>query len=403
MDHFDVYVLRFDVSEERAARAMMHVFGLTEASARVFVHSVPRIGKRDVPSAMAERYVRALHAVGAVVECRRSGTAPLGESANRAQHMSLPAPADEAINAVTNPPHIMQDSLGIMAPLAYSPEMPQIPKAPRVPADLHHLRARKGPDSLAPNWRPARPGRSAASHSSGSSGHLRAISSDPAAWGDSADSLANSRDPLSELSDASEELGPNRRSPRRFGRRSPAAQSRGGNDNDDSESEPPQSGPPMGSSDRPGHSQDSGPWYSSAMHQLIVAALIIGAMGFALSAGVFQSADTQMTSALREAGLEPGTFEIATSFAAEPGNRFESLSAEQLRALTEVLRNSGAREIWVAGIQRAETQRTSRTLLIELPDDPGARRAVFEELASARRSGAVGVPDTGQRYVRVEF
>ena len=156
MDLFDVYVLRFDVSEDRAARSLMHVFGLSEASARVFVHSVPRIGKRDVPTQLAERYVRALHAVGAVVECRRSGTAPLGENANRAQHMSLPAPSDAAIAAASNPPHISQDSLGIMAPLAYTPDMPQIPKAPRVPADLHHLRARKGPDSMAPNWHPTR-------------------------------------------------------------------------------------------------------------------------------------------------------------------------------------------------------------------------------------------------------
>ena len=65
------------VNEDRATRALMQVFGLSEAAARVFVHSVPRVGKRDVPTPVAERYVRALHAVGAVVECRRSGHAPI--------------------------------------------------------------------------------------------------------------------------------------------------------------------------------------------------------------------------------------------------------------------------------------------------------------------------------------
>lgn len=393
MDLFDVYVLRFDVSEDRAARSLMHVFGLSEASARVFVHSVPRIGKRDVPTQLAEKYVRALHAVGAVVECRRVGTAPLGESANRAQHMSLPAPSDAAIAAASNPPHISQDSLGIMAPLAYTPDMPTIPKAPRVPADLHHLRARKGPDSMAPNWHPTR-------GQNGSSGRLRSPNSEPTSWDENSDLLAHSRDPLSELKDAPEDI-PQRgvRGQRRGAARSPQT-AREDDDDSDSESEPPLSPSPFAPSQS---DETGGPWYTNATHQLLLAALILGGMGLALSAGVFQTSDTQITNALHEAaGLQPGTYETATSFIAQAKNQFGKLSPDQLRGLTDVLMSSGAREIWVADIQQVAQGRTSRTLVIELPEDPSVRRVVFDELASAR-SGGGNVSDTGQRYLRVDF
>jgi hypothetical protein len=395
MDLFDVYVLRFDVSEDRAARSLMHVFGLSEASARVFVHSVPRIGKRDVPTQLAERYVRALHAVGAIVECRRSGTAPLGENANRAQHMSLPAPSDAAIAAASNPPHISQDSLGIMAPLAYTPDMPQIPKAPRVPADLHQLRARKGPDSLAPNWHPTRGNGAAAA----SSGRLRPQNSEPSSWDENSDLLAHSRDPLSELNDTPDEIaGRGVRGQRRNAARSPQT-AREDDGDSDAESEPPLSPSPFA----PSHPErNGGPWYTNATHQLLLAALILAGMGLALSAGVFQSSDTHITNALHEVGLQPGTYETATSFVAQAKNQFAKLSTDQLRTLTEQLMGSGAREIWVADIQQVAAGRTSRTLVVELPEDPTVRRVLFVELASAR-SGGGNVSDTGQRYVRVEF
>jgi hypothetical protein len=297
----------------------------------------------------------------------------------------------------------MQDSLGIMAPLDYSPDMPEIPKAPRVPADLHHLRARKGPDSLAPNWHPTRRGTGA------SSAHLRAVSSDPAGWSDSSDPQARSRDPLSELNDPREDMEAHGvRSPRRSAGRTPAPQRSATKGDKDDESEP-ESEPPLSPSpfaaELPGQSPEPGPWYTSATHQLLLAALILGGMGLALSAGVFQRADMGNANALREVGIEAGTYETATSFVAHAGNQFDKMSADQLRALTELLMGSGAREIWVAEIQQGTNQRTSRTLVLELPDEPAARRAVLEELSNARGSGpgVSHVADTGQRYLRVEF
>src|SRR6185312_4310187 len=148
--------------------------------------------------------------------------------------------------------------------------------------------------------------------------------------------------------------------------------------------------------------QKPGPWYTNATHQLLLAALILAGMAFALSAGVFQSSDTNITNALHEAGLEPGTYETATSFVGQEKNEFDKLSSEQLRALTQQLMSSGAREIWVADIRQVAQRRTSRTLVIELPRDAAARHEVFDELSEARVGGK-SVADTGQRYVRIDF
>lgn len=399
MDLFDVYVLRFDVNEDRATRALMQVFGLSEAAARVFVHSVPRVGKRDVPTPVAERYVRALHAVGAVVECRRSGHAPLGENANRVQHMSLPAPSDAAVANVSNPPHIMQDSLGIMAPLAYSPDMPQIPKAPRLPADLHHIRARKGPDSLAPNWRNNDPPRG------GSAGPHGSHSSDPNLWSTDPNAMALSSDPLAALESSQ---APKMHSPKQGGARSPRTHAdKSSSSDDEDDSDPLREGGPLSPSpfaaSNPTPRDEPSPWYATATHQLLLASVIIGGMALALTTGVFETDQNRTSRAFQQAGVEPGTYELAARFLAHDGNRFDAMPPEQLQALIERLTHAGARNIWVADIQVAAGQRTSRTLLLDLPEDPNARHALFEELASTQRSGTLKTPDKGQRYLRVDF
>jgi hypothetical protein len=235
------------------------------------------------------------------------------------------------------------------------------------------------------------------------------VSSDPAAWNDPGEPGALSRDPLSELNDTRDELeARGLRSPRRSAGRSPAQQ-RSADDKEDDEagagSEPPLSPSPF-AAELPGQSDPKpGPWYTSATHQLLLAALILGGMGLALSAGVFQRTDVRHTAALREVGLEAGTFETATSFVARSQNQFDKMSGDQLRALTEVLMSSGAREVWVADIQQGENQRTSRTLVVELPDETAARSAVLQELRNAHNPGADGhnLADHGQRYVRLDF
>ncbi|MEY4582496.1 MAG: hypothetical protein RL701_7199 [Pseudomonadota bacterium] len=431
MDLFDVYVLRFDVNEDRATRALMQVFGLSEAAARIFVHSVPRVGKRDVPTPMAERYVRALHAVGAIVECRRSGTSPLGRKRGdssdagpgRTPQISLPAPPDTPYPGTNTPPHIMQDSFGIMSPLAYSPDMPMIPKAPRIPADLHHIRARKGPDSLAPNWRgnhiriePSTSGGSGSGNSGGMSfgnsmrGNSDAGSmygsSEPGIWSPDPLAMQLSSDPLTELQ----------------GRRAAgiALTGRSGGDTNAPATDPREGlessmSAPMGSSSplplspspfAASNSTQSGeptPWYATATHQLLLAALIIAGMAVALSTGVFETDVNRTARAFQQAGIDPGTYESAERYLAQPANRFQPLQGEQLQALVDRLSQAGAREIWVADIQHADGQRTSHTLLLDLPADPHARRSLFEELASAAQAGKLKTPDIGQRFLRVDF
>jgi hypothetical protein len=428
MDFFDVYVLRFDVNEERATRALMQVFGLSEAAARIFVHSVPRVGKRNVPTDTAERYVRALHAVGAVVECRRSGSAPLGENANKVQPMSLPAPTSSNYPGSSDPPHIMQDSLGIMGPLAYSPDMPQIPKAPRIPADLHAIRARKGPDSLAPNWRSAtdqslisssakglrgsspKPrgggggggggdvGGGGASFDGGGGGGAVA-SAGGALWDSRA--LQISSDPLAE-----------RKSP--FNRRaSPepvAAQEQDRTDRVDHaglegvlSSPAPLSPSPFAPSIPRARADEPTPWFANATHQLLLACLIIGGMVLAMSSGVFETDAARRGRAFQDAGVRAGEYEAAATFLARPDNTFQGIAPEELKALLDGLSRAGAKSVWVANIVKQGQRRSSHTLLVELPDEAAARASIFKQQIPNSHVRRPTPEDSGQRILTLVF
>jgi hypothetical protein len=393
MDLFDVYVLRFDVNEERATRALMQVFGLSEAAARIFVHSVPRVGKRNVPTATAERYVRALHAVGAIVECRRTGTFPLGDNANnpnRVQPMSLPAPTSSTYPGASRPPHIMQDSLGIMGPLAYSPDMPQIPKAPRIPADLHAIRARKGPDSMAPNWRNADP--SVSRTSPRAQTPEPEASFEPGLWSPDPAGMQVSSDPLEKL-----ESPFNRRSSEPSVRQQVIDQAA----LDGMLGSPAPLSPSPFAPSGPAVTTESSPWFTNATHQLLLACLIIGGMLLAMSSGVFETDTARRTRGLQEAGIEAGQYESADSFLARSGNNFGGLPREQLQTLTEGLVRAGVRGVWVTNIARQGMHRTSNTLLIELPADANARRAIFVQHL---RSIPLPAPeDSGQRFLRLVF
>ncbi len=140
MDQFDVYVAGFEVEEARAARGLMQVFGMSEAAARIFVSSVPRVAKRRLAKDTAERYVRALRSIGAIIDLHPSTTSyapPSGQP-------SLPTPqralrtsgrgSSEREGAATNPFH------------------PAIPRAPRLPEGLMPTAASSEfPADLAPS------------------------------------------------------------------------------------------------------------------------------------------------------------------------------------------------------------------------------------------------------------
>ena len=397
MDLFDVYVLRFDVNEERATRALMQVFGLSEAAARIFVHSVPRVGKRNVPTATAERYVRALHAVGAIVECRRTGSSPLGDNANRVQHMSLPAPTSSTYPGASRPPHIMQDSLGIMGPLAYSPDMPQIPKAPRIPADLHAIRARKGPDSMAPNWRSADPamarGKSPPAQSPQPDSSL-----EPGLWSPDPAGMQLSSDPFAKLEAAAlaaAKSSPETNSDRQQVIDQAALDGMLG-------SPAPFSPSPFAPSGRASEDGPS-PWFTNATHQLVLACVIIGGMVLAMSSGVFDTDSAHRTRDLQAAGIEAGEYEASESYLSRPGNEFAAVPRAQLQALIEALTHAGAKGVWVSNITRKGTQRSSHEVLVELPKDPNTRRAIFTQHLPTVPLRTPVPADRGQRFVQLVF
>jgi hypothetical protein len=403
MDRFDVYVLRFDVNEERATRGLMQVFGLSEAAARIFVHSVPRVGKRELATDTAERYVRALHALGAVVECRRSGASPLGDTSTRIQPMSLPPPTTSEYPGASRPPTIMQDSLGIMGPLAYSPDMPQIPKAPRIPADLHAIRHRKGPDSLAPNWRgrgnentPSRqPGWSSAGFSEPSAPNdPQANSMDAGMFGVDSSGLQINSDPLARLE-----------SPFRGQPATPPGPGDNRRENTALEkaaldkltaSPTPLSPSPFAPS---GHADDAPPWYATTTYQLALACVMIGGMLAAMSAGLFETDAKRLARAFREAGIETGAYEPAERFLTRAGSKFDALPPEQLRGMLDHVTKAGATAVWVTHIKQHGATRSSHTLLVELPKNAPARQAVFEQLAHSRAP----THDSGQRFLQVAF
>lgn len=388
MELFDVHVLGFEVSEERATRALMRVFGLNEAASRIFVHSVPRIGKRRVTKDTAERYIRALHAVGAIVECRlcTPSTADRGSAG-----ASLPPPTVSTFPG-TVMPHIMQDSFGVMAPVAYSPHMPQIPKAPRIPADLHAIRARKGPDSLAPHWRPA-------------DAPDPRLASSPRALAHDETEL-KSPNPEALLIDSDGKLkaagaGP---VPASFTMEEPrsspmiVAQAASGAvfDSDGQLSSPrPSSNPTVADPETP--------WYAQPTHQLLLAAVVVGSVTVAASSGVFDTDASRLTRAFEREGITPGQYDRASTFLASRNTAFEGSSKPEVQHIVSGLLAAGGVEAWLTGITEKAGLRTSHHLLIELPDDPAKRRSVFEAYAKLAKPGQQGAQDHGQRFLSLVF
>jgi hypothetical protein len=389
MELFDVHVLGFEVSEERATRALMRVFGLNEAASRIFVHSVPRIGKRRVPKDTAERYIRALHAVGAIVECRLCTPSSAEAGASGA---SLPAPTVSTFPG-TVAPHIMQDSFGIMAPVAYSPHMPQIPKAPRIPADLHAIRARKGPDSLAPHWRPA------------DSSEFRVDSSqrNPVVVDDTELKSPKPEGPLIQPEGKPKATGV-AQSPAAISVEEPSSSAgiavkaaSGAVFDSDGHMSSPRPSP------SPTVADPETPWYAQPTHQLLLAAVVVGSVTVAASSGMFDTDASRLTRAFEQAGITPGQYDRASTFLASKNTSFEGTSKAEVQHLVSGLLAAGGVEAWLTGITEKSGMRTSHQLLIELPDDPARRKGVFDAYAKLAKPGQQGAQDHGQRFLSLVF
>lgn len=387
MELFDVHVLGFEVSEERATRALMRVFGLNEAASRIFVHSVPRIGKRRVPKDTAERYIRALHAVGAIVECRLC--TPSSAADTGASGASLPAPTVSSFPG-TAMPHIMQDSFGVMAPVAYSPHMPQIPKAPRIPADLHAIRARKGPDSLAPHWRPSdTESRANSNPRSGSlDDELKSPNPDGLVIDSGGKKLKRDGAGASPAAPATDDPSS-----------SPAivvkAASGAVFDSDGGQWSSPRPSPNPADPDTP--------WYAQPTHQLLLAAVVVGSVTVAASSGMFDTDASKLTHAFEQAGITPGEYDRASTFLTSDSTTIEGTTKQEVKHLVRELLAAGGVEAWLTGIQEKKGVRTSHQLLIELPDDPAKRRSVFDTYTKVAKPSQQGARDQGQRFLSLIY
>lgn len=390
MELFDVHVLGFEVSEERATRALMRVFGLNEAASRIFVHSVPRVGKRRVPKDTAERYIRALHAVGAIVECRLC--APNAEvAAAGSGGVSLPPPEVSSFPGAAVP-HIMQDSFGVMAPVAYSPHMPQIPKAPRVPADLHAIRARKGPDSLAPHWRPADSPEVRVGTSPRAPAHEEPELQSPSPDGLSIDSDGKLKAAASPAAISIEE--PPSSNPALIAKAASGAVF----DSDGlSSSRSPRPSP------SPTVADPEVPWYAQPTHQLLLAAVVVGSVTVAASSGVFDTDASRLTRAFEQQGITPGDYDRASTFLASHNTAIEGSTKAEVQKLITGLLAAGGVEAWLTGIQEKSGKRSSHHLLIELPADPAKRREVFDAYSKLAKPTQQGASDHGQRFLSLVF
>lgn len=388
MELFDVHVLGFEVSEERATRALMRVFGLNEAASRIFVQSVPRIGKRRVPKDTAERYIRALHAVGAIVECRLS----IPSGSDITSNASLPAPAVSSFPG-TAVPHIMQDSFGVMAPVAYSPHMPQIPKAPRLPADLQAIRARKGPDSLAPHWRPAEGADRGAVSSPRAPNANASISLDGDLKSPNPDALAIPS-------------GGRLPSPEITVQEGVSSASGSGGTAKAAEGAVFDSDGPLGSprpSPAPAPPQSEAPWYAQPTHQLVLAAVVIGSVTLAASSGMFETDASRLGRAFEQAGIAPGQYDRADQFLAARDTALEGITKAEAKKVVEGLLAAGGVDAWLTGIERRGQVRTSHQLLVELPDEPEKRRKVFDAYSKLAKPQHRSGSDNGQRFLSLSF
>lgn len=360
MEHFDVFVAGFEVSEERAIRGLMQVFGLSESAARNFLRSVPRMGKRRQPQDAAQRYAQVLRSVGAVVECRPSrATVPpsAADAASRAL-TSLPAPASLPSSSAS--PTGAADTL-------------QIPRAPRVPSELV--------DAQGSDW----------------------LLTDETASNRLLTGLAATK-PLPGVDDA-----------RNAGVLRPA------DSGPTPELAQVAHGSRSAMSVRPANAEIMGVAYVSARPSLPAPMSTRRGWGLQLSRAqvlalccVFAAVGyighqhhwLQTEPSVREAqwhaeGIDCGDYDDATHYLTQAGDQLEGVATPRLQTMLDTLQRAGAPQVWVIGITKVAGHRSASTLLIQLPQGAQQRQTLFfQDLPTLTRRPP---PDTGQRYLKLDL
>jgi hypothetical protein len=374
MEHFDVYVAGFDVGEDRAVPGLMQVFGMNEATAQLFFRSLPLTAKRNQTADAADRYVRALRSIGAVVRCHESRAPspsnPASHEPSAASPKSLAPPLSTAAARLAGPD----------APLA-----PSIPKAGRLPQDLVALAPPHAAPDL-PQWFEA----DAAETTRALTASLPApISFGPPGMGVRHDALTLENTGLPPIP----ELDPV--AARGRGQWAPRPDHVG-----TLHSHPPSRAPgvPARSPSRPP------PPVGLQRHQVLIACAlaVAGLLYFAYGRGVFETEAGRTLRSFAREGIDPGVYRAARTFLDTPGVRFEGVDDTRLRTLLDGVIRAGAPHVWVAGIEAVDGIQVAHCLLIELPDDAGARRTVLFQHVQPVLPDQVPA-DTGQRYLRLTF
>jgi hypothetical protein len=356
MELFDVYVARFTVPEERAVRGLMRVFGLSEASARIFYRSLPRMGKRQVPLMAAERYMRALSSVGAVSECRASK--PITIDGTRS---SRPPPAGTSLPPpnTTTPPSLQSGPAGPSSSgfVPFGDQMPVIPKAARLPREL------SGATSAAYD------GEHDGSGFAGSNLVLADV-------GPNSDLARGTRGSYIPTRDSSSRA-----------------------------IRPDYVGIASSFAPKPGSSQPvprTTFWYKYGTALVFLIAMLLGALGVGYIRGWFETDDGRREAEWANIGIATGDYENVRTFLSGRGRRFERMPDSEAQLIIDGLFRAGARDIWAIRIREIDGARTSGGVIVALPSDMSARRTIFFQHAPLTPTRDIA-EDRGQPYLVLDL
>ena len=141
------------------------------------------------------------------------------------------------------------------------------------------------------------------------------------------------------------------------------------------------------------------PWFHNRTNRMFVLSLLLGALFIAHSKGAFRSDAGRREAAWERDGVRAGDYDDARHFLAEARNHFEALPSERLLSLLDGLERAGAKHVWVIEIESRGSEKVSRTLLVELPNDTASRQTIFFQHAQGVMAHVPA--DTGQTVLRI--
>ena len=378
----DIVVTGCEVDQRRVEAGLVHVFGIEPHQARRLLREFPVTAKRGASPAMAERYLAALRSIGARVETRPSTAGRISPAAS-----SLPAPPPSIVARARESQRVQHETEraikrfraaeGLDQPEAEAIDLdlfnPAIPKAPPLPHDLARM-----PNATLPRF------------------------SDRPQW-----MVTNSLEdeaqavPLHVDAQRPPPISPHAAPPLTASSTPPRRDS-------GLESVPPRA---VGlahnatASIRPGLSslRDIPQIPREVRVRLralwpAFAATIVVAIAFLYWNGVFDSRLRRHERAWRAQGIDAGQAADALAWIEVPSHELRTMGKLVMRELIERLMRAGAQGVYVIQLEPTPTGQRAGGLLVELPENPDARRTLFWHLASVPGQPPATRADHGQAY-----